>query len=61
MIHFGKTQNDELQIIVNGGDIEAMRRIIMQAGLEERRNFYGLKQYIEDNFKEILTNKHQKQ
>ena len=58
MIHFGKTKDDELQIVVNGGDIAAMRHIIMQAGLEERRNFYNLKQYIEDNFKEILTTKH---
>ena len=50
MVHFGKT-NDELLIIVSGGDIESLRQIILSAPLEERRIFYQLKQYIEDNFK----------
>ena len=51
MIHYGKTQQDELQIIVTGeGDIESLRQMIMSSSLQERRAFYGLKHYIEDNF-----------
>ena len=51
MVHFGKTQQDELQIIVTGkDDIESLRQMILSSSLQERRAFYGLKQYIEDNF-----------
>ena len=51
MVHYGKTQQDELQIIVTGeGDIESLRQMIMSSSLQERRTFYGLKHYIEDNF-----------
>lgn len=57
MVHFGKTQDDELQIIVNGQDIETLRRMIVSSSLMERRTFYGLKEYIETEYKNIITDK----
>lgn len=55
MVHFGKTQDAELQIIVTGQDIEALRRMIVSSSLMERRTFYGLKEYMETEFKDIIT------
>ena len=55
MVHFGKKQDDELQIIVTGQDIEALRRMIVSSSLMERRTFYGLKEYIETEYKDIIT------
>ena len=60
MVHFGKTQDDELQIIVTGQDIEALRRMIVSSSLMERRTFYDLKEYIETEYKDNIT-KHQQQ
>jgi len=54
MVHFGKTQPDELQIIVTGQDIESLRRMIVSSSLMERRKFYRLKEYIETEFKGII-------
>ncbi len=54
MVHYGKTQTDELQIIVTDQDIEALRRTILSANLTERRVFFGLKHYIETEFKDII-------
>lgn len=54
MVHFGKKQDDELQIIVTGQDIEALRRMIVSSSLMERRTFYGLKEYIETEFKNVI-------
>ena len=50
MVHFGKKQDDELQIIVTGQDIESLRRMIVSSSLMERRTVYGLKEYIETEF-----------
>lgn len=55
MVHFGKTQDDELQIIVTGHDIESLRRMIVSSSLMERRTFYGLKKYIETEYKDIIV------
>lgn len=55
MVHFGKKQDDELQIIVTGQDIESMRRMIVSSSLMERRTFYGLKEYIETEYKDIIN------
>ena len=55
MVHFGKTQDDELQIIVTGQDIEALRRMIVSSSLMERRTFYGLKEYIETEYKDVIN------
>ena len=54
MVHFGKTQDDELQIIVTGQNIESLRRMIISSSLIERRTFYGLKEYIETEFKNVI-------
>lgn len=54
MVHFGKKQDDELQIIVTGQDIESLRRMIVSSSLMERRTFYGLKEYIETEFKNVI-------
>lgn len=56
MVHFGKTQDDELQIVVIGEDIESLRRMIVSSSLMERRTFYGLKEYIETEYKDVITN-----
>ena len=55
MVHFGKTQDDELQIIVTDQDIESLRRMIVSSALMERRKFYRLKEYIETEYKDIIT------
>jgi hypothetical protein len=55
MVHFGKTQDDELQIIVTDQDIESLRRMIVSSALMERRKFYGLKEYIETEYKDIIA------
>ena len=55
MVHFGKKQDDELQIIVTGQDIESLRRMIISSSLMERRTFYGLKEYIETEYKDIIV------
>jgi hypothetical protein len=55
MVHFGKKQDDELQIIVTGQDIESLRRIIVSSSLMERRTFYGLKEYIETEYKNVIN------
>ena len=54
MVHFGKKQDDELQIIVTGQDIEALRRMIVSSSFMERRTFYGLKEYIETEYKDVI-------
>lgn len=54
MVHFGKKQDDELQIIVTGQDIESLRRMIVSSSLMERRMFYGLKEYIETEYKDVI-------
>lgn len=55
MVHFGKTQDDELQIIVTGQDIESLRRMIVSSSLMERHTFHGLKEYIETEYKDIIV------
>ena len=55
MVHFGKKQDDELQVIVTGQDIETLRRMIVSSSLMERRTFYGLKEYIETEYKDVIN------
>ena len=55
MIHFGKKQDDELQIIVTGQDIESLRRMIVSSSLMERRTFHELKEYIETEYKDVIN------
>ncbi len=55
MIHYGKTPQGELQLMLTGEDIAHLHTMITGAGIEQRRVFYGLKTYIEDNYKPQIT------
>jgi len=57
MIHYGKTLQGELQLMLTGEDVAHLHTMITGAGLEQRRVFYGLKAYIEDEYKNELTKK----
>ena len=54
MIHFGKNHEGDLQIIVSGSDVAALKRVIDAAPLAERRNFYNIKNYIETEYKDVI-------
>lgn len=51
MIHFGKTPDGELEIRLTGSHVQALSRMINSAPLQERRDFYALRHYIETEFK----------
>lgn len=55
MIHYGKTPQGELQLMLTGEDVAHLHTMITGAGLEQRRVFHGLKTYIEDNYKEQIN------
>lgn len=57
MIHYGKTPQGELQLMLTGEDVAHLHTMITGTGLEQRRVFYGLKAYIEDEYKDQLTKK----
>ena len=57
MIHYGKNPDGDLEIRVTGDDIPAMKRVIDAAPLEERRVFFNLKNYVEQEFKDALKKK----
>ncbi len=50
MLHFGKTPEGELNLIVDGKDVGVLYRAVCAAKLPERGMLYGLKKYIEENF-----------
>ena len=54
MFQYGKTPSGDLEISIGGDDIRMFYRAINSAGLQERRDMYGLKTYIEKHFKEEL-------
>ena len=56
MVHFGKKQDGELQIILTDQDVESLHRMIVSSSLMERRTFYGLKEYIETEYEDVITN-----
>lgn len=55
MIHYGKTPQGELQLMLTGDDIANLHTMIVGTGLEQRRVFYGVKSLIENEFKDELT------
>ena len=58
MIHYGKEpQTGDLNIIVSLDEVKEIYELINSTTLLQRRTFYGLKAYIEDNYKEQLTKK----
>ena len=52
MIHYGKAPSGDLEIRVSPEDVGEVYEVLMSAGLMQRRVFYGLKSYIEENFPE---------
>ena len=62
MIHYGKEpKTGNLNIIVSPDEVKEIYELINSADLLQRRTFYGLKAYIEDEYKEQLTAKPSKQ
>jgi hypothetical protein len=58
MIHYGKEpQTGDLNIIVSLDEVKEIYELINSTTLLQRRTFYGLKAYIEDNYKEQITKK----
>lgn len=55
MIHYWKTPQGKLQLMLTGEDIAHLHTMITGAGIEQRRVFYGLKTYIEDYYKPQIT------
>ena len=56
MIHFGKNPQGELELKATGGDVAEVYELICHADLRQRRTFYPLKHYIEENFKDSINN-----
>lgn len=55
MIHYGKEpQTGDLNIIVPPAEVKEIYELINSTTLLQRRTFYGLKAYIEDNYREKL-------
>ena len=58
MIHYGKEpKNGDLHIIVPPCEISEIHELINSASLLQRRTFYGLKAYIEDEYKPQIIKK----
>ena len=57
MIHYGKEPTGELLIRVSADEVKEVCDVLMSAGLQQRRTFYGLKRYIEDEYREQLAAK----
>ncbi len=57
MIHYGKELSGELLIRLSPDDVNEVYQVLMTAGLLQRRTFYGLKRYIEDEYREQLAAK----
>jgi hypothetical protein len=55
MLHYGKNSDNELELHLTGSDIAVLYRAILSAGLQERRALYGVKQTIEQDFREDIT------
>lgn len=58
MIHYGKEpKNGDLHIIVSPDEVSEVYELINSASQLQRRTFYGLKAYIEDEYKPQITKK----
>ena len=57
MVHYGKEPTGELLIRVSSDEVNDVYQTLLGVGLLQRRTFYGLKAYIEDNYKEQITKK----
>lgn len=57
MIHYGKHPNGELEIRIPADEVAELWRVIDTAALLQRRTFYGLRAYIEEQFNDELSSK----
>ena len=58
MVHYGKEpQTGDLSIIVSPDEVKEIYELINSTTLLQRRTFYGLKAYIEDEYKPQITKK----
>lgn len=55
MIHYGKHQNGELEIRIPSDEVAELWRVIDTAALLQRRTFYALRAYIEEQFNDELS------
>lgn len=56
MVHYGKEPTGELLIRLSPDEVKEVYQMLLSAQLPQRRAFYGLKQYIEENFREQIEN-----
>lgn len=56
MIHYGKSPDGYLQIFISSDEIGEVYEAIQSAGLQQRRTFNGLKEYITSVFTTELKN-----
>lgn len=54
MVHYGKNSQGELEIHLPAEEVTELYELIRSANLLQRRTFYGLKAYIEENYPETL-------
>lgn len=54
MLHFGKTPDGELEIRATGDEVGTLYRAIAAAHLPERGTLYGLKSYMETEFRDHI-------
>lgn len=56
MVHYGKEPTGELLIRLSPDEVNEVYQMLLSAQLPQRRAFYGLKAYIEENFREQIEN-----
>ena len=55
MIHYGKTPQGDLEMMVSADDVGEIYSVLGSAGLLQRRAFNSLKEYIEQEFADDLN------
>lgn len=50
MIHYGKTTQGDLEVIVSSDDVREVYGLLSTAGLLQRRAFDGLRRYVEKEY-----------
>ena len=56
MVHYGKEPTGELLIRLSPEEMKDIYQMLLSAQLPQRRTFYGLKAYIEENYREQILN-----
>lgn len=55
MINYGKHLDGDLEIRIPANEVAELWRVIDTAALQQRRTFYGLRAYIEENYNDELA------